>query len=86
MIKEKCHINNIFIRICVLLAFVTSLQLGTTFLLSPVVGVLTDRIGIRMTTFIGGAIAATGMFISSFLTDQVISSFILFKKMYNMYM
>ncbi|KAL1138773.1 hypothetical protein AAG570_008835, partial [Ranatra chinensis] len=53
------------------LALVGSLTIGTTFFLSPVAGILTDKIGIQRTTFIGGALATLGMFSSSFLTDHV---------------
>ncbi|CAH0553382.1 unnamed protein product [Brassicogethes aeneus] len=52
-------------------ALVGSLAMGTTFLVSPVSGVLTDCIGIRMTTFLGGLIASSGMFLSSFCVDNV---------------
>ncbi|KAF5282979.1 hypothetical protein FQA39_LY04850 [Lamprigera yunnana] len=47
-------------------ALVESLSMGTVFMMSPVSGVLTDCIGIRMTTFLGGAIASAGLFLSSF--------------------
>ncbi|XP_045612862.1 monocarboxylate transporter 10 isoform X2 [Procambarus clarkii] len=52
-------------------SMMTSLAIGSTFLLSVVAGVLTDNLGIRLTTFIGGAIATAGMFISSFFSDKV---------------
>ena len=52
-------------------ALVGSLTIGTTFFLSPVAGILTDKIGIQLTTFIGGALAAAGMFLSSLLADRV---------------
>lgn len=48
-----------------------SLAIGSTFFLSVVAGMLTDRIGIRLTTFIGGAIATAGMFLSSFFHTRV---------------
>ncbi|KAK7069551.1 hypothetical protein SK128_026121 [Halocaridina rubra] len=48
-----------------------SLAIGSTFFLSVVAGVLTDNLGIRLTTFIGGALATAGMFISSFFCDQI---------------
>lgn len=53
------------------LALVGSLTVGTTFLMSPIAGVLVDRIGIRLTTFIGGAIATGSLLISSYFTNQV---------------
>ncbi|XP_049844594.1 monocarboxylate transporter 10 isoform X1 [Schistocerca gregaria] len=46
-------------------SLVGALAMGTTFILSPVAGVLTDRFGIRLTTFVGGALASGGMFLSS---------------------
>lgn len=52
-------------------ALVGSLTIGTTFLLSPVSGILTDKFGIRVTTFAGGAIASAGLFLSSVLLDKV---------------
>ncbi|KAG8195907.1 hypothetical protein JTE90_001142 [Oedothorax gibbosus] len=54
-------------------AFVTSwvgsVSIGTTFLLSPVASILTDRWGIRTTAFIGGLLATAGMLVSSFVTS-----------------
>ncbi|XP_050429209.1 monocarboxylate transporter 10 [Adelges cooleyi] len=52
-------------------SLVGSLSVGTTFLMSPIAGVLTDRIGIRLTTFTGGIIATSSLLISSFCTHQV---------------
>lgn len=52
-------------------ALVGSLTIGTTFLLSPISGILTDKIGLRCTTFIGGALAAGGMLVSSFVTTNM---------------
>uniref|UniRef100_A0A182SRY1 Major facilitator superfamily (MFS) profile domain-containing protein n=1 Tax=Anopheles maculatus TaxID=74869 RepID=A0A182SRY1_9DIPT len=52
-------------------ALVGSLTIGTTFLLSPVSGILTDKIGLRRTTFIGGLLTCSGMFLSSFVTHSV---------------
>lgn len=48
-----------------------ALSLGTTFLLSPVSGVLTGILGLRCTAVLGGAIAVLGLFISSFLVNNV---------------
>ena len=47
------------------------MAVGTTFALSPVSGILADKLGIRLTVFLGSLIAALGMLASSFLTDQV---------------
>lgn len=52
-------------------ALVGSLTMGTTFMMSPVAGVLTDLIGLRLTTFIGGCLASGGLFISSFFPTTV---------------
>ncbi|XP_050534692.1 monocarboxylate transporter 10 isoform X2 [Daktulosphaira vitifoliae] len=52
-------------------ALVGSLTMGTTFLMSPVAGVLTDHIGIRLTTFAGGVIACCSLLLSSFFTNDV---------------
>ena len=48
-----------------------SLLIGTTFLMSPISGVLVDRLGIRKTAFLGGFIATLGAFVSSFIIDSV---------------
>lgn len=47
-------------------ALVGSLAIGSTFFFSPLAGIITDRIGIRWTTFVGGAMASGGMLLSSF--------------------
>lgn len=47
-------------------AFVGSFSIGMTFLMSPLAGILTERIGIRITALIGSLIAFSGMMISSF--------------------
>ncbi|XP_034486232.1 monocarboxylate transporter 10 isoform X2 [Drosophila innubila] len=52
-------------------ALVGSLAIGTTFFLSPVAGCLTDKIGLRLTTFTGGMIAAGGLLLSSFCADNI---------------
>ena len=59
-------------------ALVGSLTIGTTFFLSPISGILTDKIGIQMTTFLGGALASSGMLLSSLFSSQVISFFFFF--------
>lgn len=46
-------------------AIIGSLAIGATFFLSPVSGILIDKLGIRTTTMLGGLIASTGMFLSS---------------------
>lgn len=49
----------------------SALAIGSTFMLSLVAGVLTDSLGIRVTTLVGGALATAGMFISSFFHNKV---------------
>lgn len=46
-------------------ALVGSLTIGTTFFLSPISGMLTDKIGLKTTTFIGGVLMTIGMILSS---------------------
>ena len=53
-------------------ALIGSLTFGSTLCCSPIAGILVDKIGIRLTVFIGGAVATTSLFVSSFVTDQVI--------------
>ncbi|CAD6227840.1 GSCOCG00006298001-RA-CDS [Cotesia congregata] len=53
-------------------SLVGSLTIGTTFFLSPIAGILTDKIGIQVTTFIGGLLAFGGMLLSSIFCDDVI--------------
>lgn len=52
-------------------ALVGALTIGTTFFLSPVAGCLTDKIGLRLTTFIGGMLASGGLLLSSFCTQDI---------------
>lgn len=52
-------------------SMVMSLSIGSTFLFSVLAGVLTDSLGIRITTLIGGALSTAGMFISSFFSENV---------------
>ena len=52
-------------------SFVGSLLVGSTFVLSPISGVLVDRFGIRNTAFLGGFIATFGVFLSSFYVNNV---------------
>ncbi|KAJ8962400.1 hypothetical protein NQ318_018384 [Aromia moschata] len=58
--------------------------MGTTFFVSPVSGVLTDYIGIRKTTFLGGVIASSGMFLSSFFVDNIVALCITYGIMYGL--
>ncbi|GJQ88205.1 hypothetical protein Trydic_g13197 [Trypoxylus dichotomus] len=52
-------------------ALVGSLAISATFMISAVAGVLTDLIGLRTTTFIGGVLTCGGMFLSSFFADNI---------------
>lgn len=54
-------------------ALIGSLTIGMTFLLSPISGVLTDRIGLRLTTLLGGILTAGGMFLSSIFIDNIVA-------------
>ncbi|XP_014616385.1 PREDICTED: monocarboxylate transporter 10 isoform X2 [Polistes canadensis] len=65
-------------------SLVGSLTIGTTFFLSPVAGILTDKIGIQMTTFLGGAIASSGMLLSSMLSDKVELLYLTYGVMYGL--
>ena len=51
-------------------ALVGSLTIGTTFLFSPVSGILVDKLGLRTTTFLGGVLTCSGMFLSSIYTGD----------------
>ncbi|KAG1675923.1 Monocarboxylate transporter 10 [Nymphon striatum] len=49
------------------ISWVGSVAVGVTFLMSPVASILTDKLGIRRTVFLGGIISAIGMLLSSFI-------------------
>lgn len=61
----------LYVLYCVFAALVGALTIGTTFFLSPVAGCLTDKIGLRLTTFIGGMLASGGLLLSSFCTQDI---------------
>ncbi|XP_071872892.1 monocarboxylate transporter 10-like protein kar isoform X2 [Bombus fervidus] len=65
-------------------ALVGSLTIGTTFFLSPISGILTDKIGIQMTTFLGGAIASSGMLLSSIFSSKVTLLYLTYGVMYGL--
>lgn len=65
-------------------ALIGSFSMGTVFFVSPVSGVLTDNIGLRQTTFLGGAIASGGMLLSSFFIDDIIILCITYGVMYGL--
>jgi MFS transporter, MCT family, solute carrier family 16 (monocarboxylic acid transporters), member 10 len=74
-------LNNNF---CSLAALVGSLAIGTMFFLSPVAGILTDTLGLRRTTLLGGALAAGGMLLSSFFCDSVTTLLFTYGIMYGL--
>lgn len=45
--------------------------MGTTFFLSPLSGVLTSLMGLRLTAVLGGTIATAGLIISSFVVNHI---------------
>ncbi|XP_016919488.1 monocarboxylate transporter 10 isoform X2 [Apis cerana] len=65
-------------------ALVGSLTIGTTFFLSPISGILTDKIGIQMTTFLGGALASSGMLLSSIFSSKVTLLYLTYGVMYGL--
>ncbi|XP_003700995.2 monocarboxylate transporter 10-like protein kar isoform X1 [Megachile rotundata] len=65
-------------------ALVGSLTIGTTFFLSPISGILTDKIGIQMTTFLGGALASSGMLLSSIFSSEVSLLYLTYGVMYGL--
>ncbi|KAM7360938.1 monocarboxylate transporter 10-like protein kar isoform 2-T2 [Cochliomyia hominivorax] len=65
-------------------ALVGSLTIGTTFLLSPVAGCLTDKIGLRMTTLIGGLLSSGGLLLSSFFTENIGALYITYGLMFGL--
>ncbi|PZC84125.1 hypothetical protein B5X24_HaOG205847 [Helicoverpa armigera] len=52
-------------------ALVGALSMGTTFFLSPLSGVLTGVLGLRLTAILGGIISCTAMLLSSFFVYNV---------------
>ena len=55
---------------CFISALVGSLTIGATFFFSPISGILVDKLGLRTTTFIGGILCTTGMFLSSHILNE----------------
>ena len=52
-------------------ALIGSLTIGTTFFLSFLVGILSDRIGLRLTSIIGSVLATLGMGLSALLYQHI---------------
>lgn len=71
---SPCHIHQS--------ALVGSLTLGTTFLLSPLAGVATDKIGMRYTVVLGGLFTSSGMFLSSFVVHDINLLYLTYGVMY----
>ncbi|XP_017847899.1 monocarboxylate transporter 10 isoform X2 [Drosophila busckii] len=65
-------------------ALVGSLTIGTTFFLSPVAGCLTDKIGLRLTTFAGGMLASGGLLLSSFCTESIFALYFTYGIMFGL--
>lgn len=63
-------------------SLIGSILVGTTFGLSPVAGVLSDRFGIRTVAIIGGCIATIGMFTASFVVENYVGLCLTFGVMY----
>lgn len=75
----------VIIKVCIFVtALVESLSMGTVFVMSPVSGVLTDTIGLRATTILGGAIASGGMLLSSFCDYNVEALYFTFGIMFGL--
>lgn len=51
-------------------ALVGSLTIGATFLFSPISGILVDKVGLQKTTFIGGLLTTSGMFLSAYFMND----------------
>ena len=52
-------------------ALIGSLTIGTTFFLSFLVGILSDKIGLRLTSVIGAVLATLGMGLSAFFFNHI---------------
>lgn len=68
----------------ILAALVGSLTIGTTFFFSLVSGIMVDKIGLRMTTFIGGLLVTSGMLFSSFFTTNIEALYITYGFMFGL--
>ena len=71
-------------------ALIGSLTIGTTFFLSFLVGILSDKIGLRLTSVIGAVLATLGMGLSALLYRYLhniytISTHISTHNIYNIY-
>ena len=52
-------------------ALIGSLTIGTTFFLSFLVGILSDKIGLRLTSILGSVLATVGMGLSAWLYQRI---------------
>ena len=69
------HLNKIHEqdpRSAMKVSLVGSIGFGIIFFLSPVTGILCDKLGLRLTAFIGSVIATLGMLSSSFFVDNLL--------------
>ena len=69
------HLNKIHEqdpRAAMKVSLVGSIGFGIIFFLSPVTGILCDKLGLRLTAFIGSVIATLGMFSSSFFVNNLL--------------
>lgn len=57
----------IIVHFCSFVAWIGSLQIALTFLLSPVASIIVDKFGIRASAVTGALIATVGMFSSSYV-------------------
>ncbi|XP_045498896.1 monocarboxylate transporter 10 [Colias croceus] len=65
-------------------ALVGALTMGTTFLLSPLSGVLTGLLGLRLTAVLGGSIATGSLLLTSFVVDHVDALYFTYGIMYGL--
>lgn len=65
-------------------ALVGSLTIGTTFLFSVVSGIMVDKLGLRLTTFLGGLLVTSGMLFSSFFTYNIEALYVTYGFMYGL--
>ena len=65
-------------------SLIGSILIGSTFGLSPIAGLLSDRLGIRTVAIIGGCIATAGVFMASFVTENFAGLCLTFVVMYGL--
>ncbi|KAL4716186.1 hypothetical protein ACJJTC_013963 [Scirpophaga incertulas] len=65
-------------------SLVGALSMGTTFLLSPISGVLTGLMGLRLTAVLGGTIATAALLITSFVVNHINALYFTYGIMYGL--